>query len=132
MHSLSLGAVDSVTSGVLLEPQRLAALQAKVNKAYRRAMRIPRWAPTAFLHEPHPIGGARLPRVDLQNVVRLALTYVRASSCRNPLIRHATSAMAHLSHPSGEAATLSRRLEALGSTLHPLPDPGVDPAPLHI
>ena len=43
LHSSVLGAVDLVLLGVLIDPPRLTAVQAQVNKAYHQALGAPKW-----------------------------------------------------------------------------------------
>ena len=119
-----MASIDFVLSGVLLRPVHLAALQARVNGAYRRALGAP--------YATRDTGGVGAPLLSLRNVVRLALSYAQAAASRNPLLRYADLALSRLQHPVSEAVALRHRLQPLDITIHALPDTSVDMAAVHL
>ena len=50
LHSFAVASIDFVVSGVLLRPVHLAALQARVNNVYPRALGAPKWTPADFMY----------------------------------------------------------------------------------
>ena len=79
LHVHALSACDYVWRGVHFPRLQLAAMQASVDKHYRRVFGLPSWAPRRFLRLPLTAGGPQSPDLFTRAALLLASTYYAAS-----------------------------------------------------
>ena len=134
LHVHALSACDYVWRGVHFPRLQLAAMQASVDKHYRRVFGLPSWAPRRFLRLPLTAGSPQSPDLFTRAALLLASTYYAASWGRNPLAASAARYLLEVDDVAGwapEGAIMRRVWLPLGLDFVPLPSPSVSPMVIH-